>query len=88
MSFIHFASILHVFDIRPPIGEDDAPVKLEYRPTDDLMSYVYGQFRITSHIVEPCIFLLACRHIHGYQYIIAPRSPQSECLVSKYMKAD
>ena len=39
--FIYCASVLHVFDIMPPKDENGNPVAMEYRPKDDLVSYVH-----------------------------------------------
>ena len=38
--FINIASALHVFDISPPLGDNETPIKLEYDNTDGLLSYV------------------------------------------------
>ncbi|KAM5545117.1 hypothetical protein V8D89_001228 [Ganoderma adspersum] len=64
-AFIYVASILHVFDIQPPLDEHGLPVKLEYKTTGAVVS-----------------------HIHGYQYIIKPRSQQVERLASEHVEAD
>lgn len=37
---IYCASILHVFNIRPPFDEHGVPTKLKYRATDGMVSYV------------------------------------------------
>ena len=37
---IYTASILHVFNIRPPLDEHGVPLKLKYRATDEMVSYV------------------------------------------------
>ncbi|TBU37472.1 cytochrome P450 [Dichomitus squalens] len=35
---IYCASVLHVFDILPPLDEHGRPVEMQYRPTDDMVS--------------------------------------------------
>ena len=37
--FINVASVLHVFDIGPPLDEKVRPIKLELEATDGLLSY-------------------------------------------------
>ena len=46
--FIFIASILHAFTITGPIGEDDAPAKMEYKATDTMVSYVLLLFIVRS----------------------------------------
>ena len=38
--FIFIASILHAFTFTGPVGEDDVPVKMEYKATDTMVSCV------------------------------------------------
>ncbi|TBU30471.1 hypothetical protein BD309DRAFT_857400 [Dichomitus squalens] len=37
---IYCASVLHVFDIQPPLDIRGAPVKMKYRASDDMISCV------------------------------------------------
>lgn len=43
--FINLASILHVFDITPPLDEHGNPIKVGYRMSDGLLSYVTSPYR-------------------------------------------
>ena len=55
--FINLASILHVFDITPPLDEHGNPIKVGYRLSDGLLSYVTSPYRTVrykltlSHVV-------------------------------------
>ena len=38
--FINIASVLHVFDITPPLDHNGQPIKIHPRMSDGLVSYV------------------------------------------------
>ena len=38
--FIHIASLLHVFNVGPPLGEGGKPIKIKFEQSDGFLSYV------------------------------------------------
>ena len=78
------ASILHVFNIRPPLDEHGVPLKLKYRATDDMVSYVS---RSPLPHIPMSLRRRVCRHVQGYEYVIEPRRPQAERLVGEIANA-
>ncbi|KAI1792750.1 cytochrome P450 [Ganoderma leucocontextum] len=77
---ISCASILHVFNIRPPLDKHGLPVKLKYRATDDMISCV---LRPSSPVIATSLRGCGARHVQGYEYVIEPRRPRAERLVGE-----
>ena len=54
--FIYCSSVLHSFDIPPPLDERGVPVKMEYRTTEGIIQYV--RQRLHSQLVAYSGWLL------------------------------
>ena len=46
MLYIIVASLLHVFDVRPPLDEDGSPIKIELQQSHGFLSYAPSQARL------------------------------------------
>lgn len=75
--FINVASVLHVFDITPPVDEEGQAIKIEPRLTNGLLWYVNPKTLIVllSHSCSVASYPADCR------CTIKPRSTQAETLI-------
>ena len=65
--FIAIASALHVFDVSPPLGDDGAPLRLEYENTDGILSCVVSPLiqSLVASLILGCLQLPSRLQMHS-----------------------
>ena len=74
--FINIASVLHVFNIGPPLDEEGSPIRIAPEMTDSLMAYV-----TSSSIQNHRFSLVSHRYATDFRCKIEPRSAWGEALI-------
>ena len=82
--FINVASILHVFNITPPVNEKGHIIKVEHRETDGLMSYV---LQTSAETAPSWLTRHSPRYPEDCRCTITPRSPAAAALIREHAAA-